>query len=1080
MAVNRSSVSISDAIYGPDSALGLANGSVRTLRQDAQQSDNEDLGQKTTAPNPNVSTFRTRFPLFGRRIKTVLTPNITAATEPKEKPARKGPVAGTGHEGYGRLGASRRRSNSAGHLSRAISSSRESIGGTQPQPQDPFLRDRLSPVIISGGEVVVNKNTSLDLIRTDSNTSLSFQRPGLRDDSQASLVSHEERTTLWPSAMSRDGRLASIYQHISRRPSDSSDSEVGLVRPTLAYRRSILRLQSPTESQIHLPTPIVITQPSPEEPPCINSLDAGILSDASTLDSRSGAGRGRKGLLPVDVKLAPKKLTKRARSPRKWNMFGRSQSQPASHQKGLESSSSVAVTVEAAFPAQEKKPVAFYTMIDSSEQEDGDTDLECVLREAHVLASPTSKPLEEQSRRALGNTTASTSEESLLLLPPPPLTSILLEQQQISHRDFPPFQQRQPKFVSKSQASSKDPPVSSLPQTSTAHTERPRLQQVGRIPKVISAKQEQVSPRSFSRPFNRASVQTLTPLGDTLRTKSAKDLPSLDTSCKINPTSESSEFLAFPPRQNSATTTTSRSSGGLTFADSTAVVPDPCAPLFEDEIWDEYNDLLGEDEMLKSPRSASSSQGLPFHLEGTLPLSVKAIVNQMKLEDEMLESPTVVVHPRVGAVGEVVRQYERPLITSSMYSFDLAAQLNEAIGGKLLPPSGQLPPAPFSVSEYVSGYGDRSGGLHDGKKAAAGRRRSSTPSQRNRPRQTRGSDSSVYSQVSEDNSPTAQVNLRVGSMTVSKWLTFGHVLFSPARDDMVPAVSPPNGHSILVIDGLGNDDWSFYAAETYPAATFFNMSPRAPLPVSHGSEGSAFPLSPPNHHQIQYMSHADKFPFSPEIFTTVVYRFPAAAPESHYRNIISESRRVLKPGGYIELSVLDLDLNNMGNRTRRAVRQLKEQIHVHTPDVHLGSTADAILRLLGSKGYMDIKSCRVGVPAASAIPRSSSEAGPSSRSGPRGAGKSKKDDRSLAEMVCDQSPVADESITNMVARVGRWWHGKCYGDAAASGSPDSEASSNTGIWMDRAVLAECEEWRTALKLMACYARVPDTKRVVSI
>ncbi|KAG4273197.1 hypothetical protein FPRO04_14578 [Fusarium proliferatum] len=113
---------------------------------------------------------------------------------------------------------------------------------------------------------------------------------------------------------------------------------------------------------------------------------------------------------------------------------------------------------------------------------------------------------------------------------------------------------------------------------------------------------------------------------------------------------------------------------------------------------------------------------------------------------------------------------------------------------------------------------------------------------------------------STDGSPLAQVNLRVGSIAVSKWLTFGHVLSSTVRHELVPIKGSVKRRSILVIDGLGNDDWSFYAAETYPAATFFNLSPRAPLSEELKSSSSSFPLSPPNHRQIQYVSHLDKVP----------------------------------------------------------------------------------------------------------------------------------------------------------------------------------------------------------------------------
>ncbi|CRK20551.1 hypothetical protein BN1723_000366 [Verticillium longisporum] len=346
------------------------------------------------------------------------------------------------------------------------------------------------------------------------------------------------------------------------------------------------------------------------------------------------------------------------------------------------------------------------------------------------------------------------------------------------------------------------------------------------------------------------------------------------------------------------------------------------------------------------------------------------------------------------------------------------------------------------------------------------RRPSLTSQQRNSNLSRKSTGSSCKS--SEDESPLSQVNLRVGSMTVSKWLSFGHVLFSPVRDELVPEVGSLKRPSILVIDGLGNDDWSFYAAETYPAATFFNMSPRAPLPTEHKA-ASTFPLSPPNHHQIQYTSHADKFPFGAESFTSVVYRFPAAGPESHYRNIMSEARRVLKPGGYIELSVLDVDLNNMGNRARRTVRNLKERIHEKTPETSLGSSSDLMLRLLGQQGFTDVKTCHVGVPVASVVARAH-DGTKSPASGP----KKPKDQRSLAEMMNDKSDAADENITKMVAKVGRWWYTRCYESAVGS------TTARKTIWADRALLSECEEWRTSLKLLVCYASVPGKGRVASI
>ncbi|TVY73632.1 hypothetical protein Focb16_v005930 [Fusarium oxysporum f. sp. cubense] len=314
------------------------------------------------------------------------------------------------------------------------------------------------------------------------------------------------------------------------------------------------------------------------------------------------------------------------------------------------------------------------------------------------------------------------------------------------------------------------------------------------------------------------------------------------------------------------------------------------------------------------------------------------------------------------------------------------------------------PSTPFSVSKFDSEYVDSNTNTEAPATGEVSRRSSRSS------RKTRRSDGSSSL---EDRSPLAQVNLRVGSLTVSKWLTFGHVLFSDVRHKLVPVDGPLKEHSILVIDGRGNDDWSFYAAETYPAATFSNLSPRAPVPEELKSSSPSFPLSPLNHHQIQYASHLDKFPFAPHSFTAVVYRFPVAAPEAYYCSILTEARRVLKPDGFIELSILDVDLNNMGNRGRH-----------------------------------------------------------SKPGNGKAASEKKKDQPSLSEMMSDNSPLADEGITKMVSRVGRWWYTQCYENAA-------ENPSGKSIWSDKALLSESERLGTSLKLMVCCARAP-LERITSV
>ncbi|TWU74309.1 hypothetical protein ED733_005697 [Metarhizium rileyi] len=494
------------------------------------------------------------------------------------------------------------------------------------------------------------------------------------------------------------------------------------------------------------------------------------------------------------------------------------------------------------------------------------------------------------------------------------------------------------------------------------------------------------------------------------------------------------DFLSFSPRKNSDGTvyTSSSSSGGANpfFLTATAVIPKPEDPPVEDEIWDEYDDLLG-DEAMKRPWSATSSQGVPFHLE----------TYQQKIAKEKDdESPTVAID------GHETSTYSRAPTHSSSYSADMKEPIRAAFQVKTT--------SPVSGTSGSRVRGEQASGQMGAVGASASRRDSSSS--------CRTTFSECSSCSSNDESPLAQVNLRVGSMTVSKWLTFGHVLFSDIRHELAIVKNTSIKHSILVIDGLGNDDWSFYAAETYPATSFFNLSPRAPLPAELKNSSAEFPLSPVNHHQVQYTSHLEKFPFAPQSFDAVVYRFPMASSEAHYRNILSEARRVLRPDGYIELSVLESDLNNMGNRSRRTIRQLKERIQQKRPDATFTSTADLVVRLLGKAGFSDIKAARVGVPVASSITRSVSQGA----KGKHGSDKKSQNTSSLAEIMRDNSPLADANITKIVTRVGRWWYTRCYESASGVGS-------NASIWNDKELLFECEQLGTSLKFMVCCARAPE-------
>ena len=169
------------------------------------------------------------------------------------------------------------------------------------------------------------------------------------------------------------------------------------------------------------------------------------------------------------------------------------------------------------------------------------------------------------------------------------------------------------------------------------------------------------------------------------------------------------------------------------------------------------------------------------------------------------------------------------------------------------------------------------------------------------------------------------------------------------------------------------------------------------------------------------------------------------------------------------MAILDMDMMNMGNRARRAVRSLKVQMQVADPAVNLGSPSDLILKCVGKRGFSDVKSCNVGVPVASNIPSKSSD---NKTTGTLKEAKTKvREYLSLAEMMKDSSSVGDEGITKMVAKVGRWWYTRCY---EMSVMPNGDLGRS--IFSDTMVLNECEKWNSSFKLVVAYAQKPVAGR----
>lgn len=146
------------------------------------------------------------------------------------------------------------------------------------------------------------------------------------------------------------------------------------------------------------------------------------------------------------------------------------------------------------------------------------------------------------------------------------------------------------------------------------------------------------------------------------------------------------------------------------------------------------------------------------------------------------------------------------------------------------------------------------------------------------------------------------------------------------------------------------------------------------------------------------------------------------------------------------MAILDVDMMNMGPRTRRSVRSLKTRLQASETEgnVWTGSASDTVLKFVGKRGFESVKTCIVGVPVAT----------PSTEKG-------KGEEKSLADLMREESTVkGDEGITGMVAKVGRWWYNRCYENGAGS------------MFTDASLEKEGEEWNSTFKLLVAHARKP--------
>ncbi|KAI9850423.1 MAG: hypothetical protein M1838_005700 [Thelocarpon superellum] len=1030
----------------------------------------ESAGPKSARPGPIRST--SRFAIFSKRTATRQEPAASEKTEKAEKPEKlikKGPAAGTGHEGYakfstrGRTGSttsasgSYARSTSAssrsGSAARVVGSRKGSATSQSDSEMDDFFSDRLGPVVIAGGGgIVENQNLGLDSLRSDSAQSSAPGRPSVDSNhsgstqfSSFSNSSAPAKDTTRPrrGAARLFGSPSALFRTRSpRRPSTSSGEQVpDDVTTNLAVRRSLHR--SNESDPLKIPPHINTT--ASRAPSSLGSQDNSVYSAMPWTDATDDLNEGREGHW-----LRPRQPT-RSPSPQKRNFLERfhgSSQSPSPHPE-LQSTKARHLM---------PRPIAHYALLDSVDLR-GDEGLDgpmCEAAEQEDYDGPkghVEDPAAEERERVHS-----------MLLPDPPSLPI----------DFTNTRPASPKVMLRAPDPTPAHPVTI--QDTPQPNKRSRLKQVGRIPQVVSTRdrnREMLPPlTSVAAPPQalRAEPRISATLGDVLARDDPRPLPAYSTGFPAAPTSrwpvawsrqpstissmvdlgladgstDPKEFFTMSPRKGSELSSSS-SSDFASLAATRSILPLVTAVPGEDDVWREYDDLL--DDIMGAKASSRRGPFRPRYPQASLNVRQESSPSNPRRKSHRasseVEGPSMLPWCRPGSERSSVRQ-------SSL-------------------PSAGMPNTPMSFTDLFAGYGERN-------VSVVGSQVDTPTGERQKSDDTAlASDdsASVYeedgevTEIDDDKEPTgldSEMNVRFGALMTSRWLSFGRVLFSPAHAEMTQGSVAGRQERLLIIDGLYNDDWSYYCALTYPDITVYNLSPsKASNTASAERRESGAWKSPSNHRQIHHPDIENPFPFPKGFFSAVVFRFPVATSDVAQRNAVSECKRVLRPGGHLEISMLDLDLMNMGDRARRAVRTLKLRMQAANEAVSLKPTSDNLLRLLGRRGFENVNRCMLGVPVFGSVADSRVGA------------------LSLSELIRDESQEGDEGITKMVANVGRWWYSRCY-EVAAMAPTDGPSAMRSSLWQDRALLRECEERKTTFKMLLCYAQKPLTprRRTVSV
>ncbi|KAF3102709.1 hypothetical protein TWF569_002566 [Orbilia oligospora] len=270
---------------------------------------------------------------------------------------------------------------------------------------------------------------------------------------------------------------------------------------------------------------------------------------------------------------------------------------------------------------------------------------------------------------------------------------------------------------------------------------------------------------------------------------------------------------------------------------------------------------------------------------------------------------------------------------------------------------------------------------------------------------------------------------RLWALVAAEWLTFGKSLQSDAHEYLLDA-HITDGRRLLHLHGSAADGWVL--AAKYPNVTVYSVSSQD---ISNPPCQWSAPL---NHHALFLPQPNSPLPFPDNYFDVISTKsFPSILRLSEWVPILRECNRVLRPGGWIELQIVDPVLTKQGELLRewleaRIVREMLEDSYAIKP-------SDDVLGFLQETGFDNVKRSRIALPA-SFNPK-------------------------LKNIARGQGP--DPDAARVMVLVGRHFYEELY----RGFNPIMNGSGGDQLWwQNKAIKHECEVLNTCFGLTFAFAQ----------